>query len=213
VRARTIAALTSHLSAAPTQWSTARTTTCSRSRPAPSSCQRRSGRSSRAACCCRYDQPGAMYLGSRHRPSLQFVIRNSGSVRMRKTKRRRARGVRQKAARRGYVWMFCPKAARGLLGGWGTIPGRGARICFPGICPQKATCSSGFESLLAPVGPDRRVLSASRAVSLSFTTVYYPFYSPASCSPQHAPGPPILGPRPRSLPPCPHLTRLHRSQM
>ena len=58
------------------------------------------------------------------------------------------------------------------------------------------------ESLLAPVGPDRRVLSASRAISLSFTTVYYPFYSPASCSPQHAPGPPILGPRPRSLPPA-----------
>ena len=54
--------------------------------------------------------------------------------------------------------MFCPKAARGLLGGWGTPPRLGARIWFAWICPKKATCSCEFCSQSAKRADAKRPL-------------------------------------------------------
>ena len=59
---------------------------------------------------------------------------------------------------RGYFWKFCPKAARGLLGGWGTPPRLGARIWFAWICPKKATCSCEFCSQSAKRADAKRPL-------------------------------------------------------
>jgi hypothetical protein len=65
------------------------------------------------------------------------------------------------------------------------------------------------ESLLAPVGPDRRVLSASRAMSLSFTTVYYPFLFPGIMLPPACPGAPPFWARARAAYPPARISRAY----